>query len=126
MQTQIGSSKDLYSHLETATEHYPFMKFDRTLDRLVQKYTKSNPNLGLINSELTEIKGAMNKNLGKLYGRGKAISEMRDVASEVLEISGALSKRATQTKRELMFRKYLFFGVIAVVVLVIILWKMWF
>jgi D-serine dehydratase len=102
------------------------MKFDRVIERTVQRYTKTNPNLGLINSELTEIKGAMNKNLEKLYGRGKAISEMREVASEVLEISGTLSKRATQTKRELMFRKYLFFGIICAVVLLIILWKLWF
>lgn len=102
------------------------MKFDRTIEKTVLRYTKGNKNLGLINSELTDIKGTMNKNLEKLYGRGKAISEMRDVASEILDMSDSLSKHATKTKRELMFRKYLFFGVIAVIVLLIVLWKLWF
>ena len=102
------------------------MKFDRTIEKTVLRFSKGNQKLGLINSELTDIKGTMNKNLEKLYGRGKAISEMRDVASEVLEMSATLSDRATKTKRELMFRKYLFFGVIAAVILLIILWKLWF
>ena len=102
------------------------MKFDRVIGKTVKKFTKGNPNLGLINSELTEIKSAMNNNLEKLYGRGKEISEMRDVASEVLNMSENLSRRATQTKRELMFRKYLFIGVVTAVILLIILWKLWF
>lgn len=126
MRNQIGSSKDLYSHLETVTEHYTFMKFERVIEKTVARFSKANDNLGLINSELADIKSTMNDNLEKLYGRTKAISEMRDVASEVLNMSSTLNRRALQTKRDLMFRKYLFVGIVAALVLLVLLWKLWF
>lgn len=126
MRNQIGWDKDLYSHLETVTDNYSLMKFDRTIGKTVQRFSKAPGNLGLINSELADIKSSMNDNLEKLYGRGKAISEMRDVASEVLNMSANLNRRALKTKRELLFRKYLFAGLVAALVLLVLLWKLWF
>lgn len=102
------------------------MKFERTIEKTVAKFSKTNGNLGLINSELADIKSTMNDNLEKLYGRSKDISEMRDVASEVLNMSANLNRRALQTKRDLMFRKYLFAGVVVSLVLLVVLWKLWF
>lgn len=125
VQTRAGSSVDIYSYLDTVTEYYSFLKFDRVIEKTAEKFSnKDNQgNLGLINSELEEIKGVMDKNLKKLYKRGQDIYEMKDVASEVYDMSQNLNSKATQVKRKMMLRKYMFFGLVGLLVLMVILWK---
>ena len=77
-----------------------------------------------INSDLLEIKGVMDQNMKKLYDRGAGIAEMQESASDVLNMSVRLRKKAEKTRRDMMIRKYAFFAVIALVVFLVIVWKL--
>lgn len=116
---------DLYSYLETVTEHYSFIKFDRQISKLASKFSESegDSTLDQINSDLLEIKGVMDDNMKKLYDRGAGMAQMQANASDVLNMSVRLRKKAEKTRRDMMIRKYAFFAVIGLLVFVVLVWK---
>ena len=119
---------DIHSFLDTAEDYYSFMKFDRTISKIASVFTPktvaNSSKLGMINDELDQIQDNMKQNLKAVYLRGNELNEMKDTASEVLNMSSSLKLKATQTKRDLMMRKYLLFGVVGAIVLLIILAKL--
>lgn len=125
MRRQAGSGVDLYSYLETVTEHYSFIKFDRQISKLASKFSESegDSTLDQINSDLLEIKGVMDDNMKKLYDRGAGMAQMQANASDVLNMSVRLRKKAEKTRRDMMIRKYAFFAVIGLLVFVVLVWK---
>lgn len=125
MRRQAGSGVDLYSYLETVTEHYSFIKFDRQISKLAAKFSESEgeSTLDQINSDLLEIKGVMDDNMKKLYDRGAGMAQMQANASDVLNMSVRLRKKAEKTRRDMMIRKYAFFAVIGLLVFVVLVWK---
>eukprot|EP00921_Rhytidocystis_pertsovi_P003064 GHVQ01005100.1.p1 GENE.GHVQ01005100.1~~GHVQ01005100.1.p1 ORF type:complete len:227 (+),score=26.01 GHVQ01005100.1:324-1004(+) len=130
LKREFGSSQslDYRSLVETIEKPYYFIKFDRVIQRKKQDYRdpRSDRAVDKLNESLTEVTSIMRKNITDILHRGENLEDVGRKASELKYASKQFAGMTRRLSYQAMLQQYAPCIIIALVVLVIICWKLWF
>ena len=108
-----SASVSLRSKLMSIEEPYAFIRFDRQIKKIIQTYkdVSSEENMKKMQSDLYNIYNTMNQSLELLIDKGNTLHKMSDTAQDINESAIKFKNKAEDVKRQLMFRKYMLWGI---------------
>ena len=115
----------LRSKLMSIDEPYAFIRFDRQIKIIIQTYkdTGSDENMKKMQSDLYNIYNTMNQSLELLIDKGNSLNKMSDTAHDINDSAIKFKNKAEDVKRQLMFRKYMLWGILGALVVLFIFLK---
>jgi len=113
------------SQVDSVTRPYAFIKFDTFIQKTKKLFqdTRSQRNLAMLNQDLAEVHTIMTRNIAEVLGQGKQLDKMTEMSSTLAAESKNYSSRAKDLHRQALIKKYLPFAVVALVVLLVFLFR---
>lgn len=121
-----GEFNRLYGpQIDNVSRPYAFIKFDTFIQKTKKLYldTRTQRNLNKLQTDVQEVTAIMTKNIQEILGQGEKMTDMASMSSALFEESKKYKKSANKLYKSALFRKYLPWIVLAVVFLLVLIFR---
>ena len=126
VEAESGQGRGYEGEVAAASHPYAFIKFDQTIQRKRREY--SNPgtsdNMRRLKEELTDITNIMSQNIDDILQRGENLEDLGQRSRNLKNSSKIFEKQARWLRVCKELQQYALLGVVVLVVLLVLYWKL--
>jgi vesicle transport protein SEC22 len=112
--------------IEGVARPYAFIKFDTFIQKTKKLYmdTRTQRNIAKLNEDIAEVHSIMTKNIAEVLGQGERLDRMTEMSNLLSQDARQFAVKAKDLYHQALFRKYLPWLVVGVVVVLFLLVKL--
>lgn len=129
LKNQFGTqSVSYYSKLETIDRANYFIKFEKFINKKRNEYldTGSQDNIDKLNKEISDVHQIMAESINLIMDRERTINLINEFSERIKDDSGTFKKVAYETRIKMLLSKYSILIAIAIIIILIVVFKIYF